>query len=118
MNSKRKGKEGELELASLLRSQGYADARRSQQYAGINSDADVVGIKGLHIECKRAERVSDEAFIQQAERDSRAGDVPIVMFRRNKEKWKALLRQDVFMAIWQELNDKQKENIKLKLTNF
>ena len=32
MNSRTKGKRGELELAQLLRNQGWIDARRGQQY--------------------------------------------------------------------------------------
>lgn len=52
MNSREKGKRGERELAGELRRHGY-DARRGQQYCGANGDADVVGLPGLHIECKR-----------------------------------------------------------------
>lgn len=40
MNSRRKGKTGELALVRKLKEYGY-DVRRSQQYAGINSDADI-----------------------------------------------------------------------------
>lgn len=56
MNSREKGKRGERELAGELRRHGY-DARRGQQYCGANGDADVVGLSGLHIECKRVERL-------------------------------------------------------------
>ena len=45
MNSRQKGKGGELELAKLLRAYGY-NARRGQQYSGISGDADVVGVPG------------------------------------------------------------------------
>lgn len=114
MNSKQKGASGERELANLLKQQGYPEARRSVQYNGMLGGADVVGVKGLHIECKRAQAVRDELYIQQAERDSKAGDIPIVMYRRNGEQWKALLRQDFFMAIWSELTESQKQNIRKK----
>lgn len=49
MNSREKGKRGELELAKLLRDCGF-DTRRGQQYSGANGDADVVGLPGIHIE--------------------------------------------------------------------
>ena len=42
MNSNQKGKKGELELAAILKSYGYEDSRRGQQYCGSNGDADVV----------------------------------------------------------------------------
>ena len=117
INSKRKGATGERELAELLRKYGYKDARRSAQYCGKNGGvADVVGVDGLHIECKRSEQVRDDAFLQQAENDARKGQVPIVMYRRNGEEWKALLRLNIFMAIWDELTDKQKAIIKGKVT--
>ena len=56
MNSKRKGKRGELELAKKLKECGFS-ARRGQQYSGIGGD-DVVGLDGIHIECKRSERLN------------------------------------------------------------
>ena len=100
MNSKQKGAKGERELAKLLQSHGY-DARRGQQYCGIAGDADVVGVDGLHIECKRAEQVRDEVFLQQAERDAKEGEIPVVMYRRNGEKWKVTMRLEEFLPIYQ-----------------
>ena len=116
MNSKSKGKRGELELAELLRHAGYANARRSAQYCGNTGDApDIVGVDGLHIECKRTEQVRDEVFLQQAERDARKGELPVVMYRRSREKWKVCIRFDMFMLMWNELTDLQKHNIKEKV---
>ena len=56
-NSRRKGADGERELAKKLKEYGY-DTRRGQQYSGANGDADVVGLPGIHIECKRVERLN------------------------------------------------------------
>lgn len=58
MNSNQKGKKGERELAAILKSYGYEDSRRGQQYCGSNGDADVVGLPGIHIECKRVEKLN------------------------------------------------------------
>lgn len=114
MNSKRKGSAGERELAKKLRTYGY-DTRRSVQYNGMQGEADIVGIDGLHIECKRCEQVRDEVFLQQAERDAKKNEIPVVMYRRNGEKWKANMRLDMFMLIWNELSDLQKHKIKEKV---
>ena len=101
VNSKSKGKRGELELVEKLRHCGYANARRSAQYCGKTGEApDVVGIDGLHIECKRTQQVRDEVFLQQAERDAKEGEIPVVMYRRNHEEWKVTLRLDDFMQIY------------------
>ena len=55
-NSKQKGKRGELELVKRLKDILPGKPwRRSQQFCGANGDADVVGVKDLHIECKRVE---------------------------------------------------------------
>lgn len=112
MNSKSKGKRGELELVEKLRHCGYANARRSAQYCGKTGDApDITGVDGLHIECKRQEQVRDEVWLAQAYNDARKGDIPIVMYRRNGEKWKVCLRLDIFMIIWKELTDLQRRTI-------
>ena len=61
MNSRQKGKKGELELAKVLRGYGYP-ARRGQQYSGANGDADVVGLPHVHIECKRVEALNIDKY--------------------------------------------------------
>ncbi len=115
MNSRTKGKVAEREIANILKGYGY-DAHRGQQYSGLQGDADVVGVDGIHIEVKRREQFSDEPSLQQAERDARKGEIPVVFYRRSREKWKATMRMDMFMLIWNELTDLQKyqirENIK------
>ena len=70
MNSRNKGATGERELAKVLRGYGY-NCRRGQQYCGANGDADVVGLPGLHIECKRVERLNLDDAMAQAKADAR-----------------------------------------------
>ena len=87
MNSRRKGKGGELELAAILREHGY-DARRGQQFRGGGDSPDVTGLPGVHIECKRVERLDLPAAYEQAKRDAAPGEIPAVIHRRNGEPWK------------------------------
>ena len=70
MNSRNKGAKGERELAEKLRGMGFK-TRRGQQYSGANGDADVVGIEGLHIECKRVERLDLDGAMERARRGFR-----------------------------------------------
>lgn len=100
MNSREKGRRGEVELAKVLREYGY-ETRRGQQFSGANGDADVVGVQGLHIECKRVERLNVEDALRQAERDARPGEIPVVMHRANQTKWKVTLRLDLFMILYE-----------------
>jgi len=85
MNSKRKGKRGELELAKKLQEYGF-NTRRGQQYSGLGGD-DVVGLEGIHIECKRVERLNVYDAMKQACKDAEADELPAVFWRKNKEQW-------------------------------
>lgn len=85
-NSKAKGAAGERELANLLKAHGYK-ARRGQQYCGANGDADVVGLEGIHIECKRVERLNIDEAMAQAVADAREGEKPAVFHRKNRKGW-------------------------------
>ena len=101
MNSRSKGKRGELELSHILNSHGF-DTHRGQQYSGANGDADVVGISGLHIECKRVQKLNIEDAMKQSESDARDGEIPCVMHRKNHEEWKVTMRLADFLKIWEE----------------
>ena len=97
MNSRRKGADGERELAKVLRGYGF-DSRRGQQFKGGTDSPDVTGIPGYHIECKRVEQLNIEKAIQQSTRDA-GKDTPLVMHRKNNEKWKVTLWLDDFIKI-------------------
>lgn len=101
MNSRQKGAAGERELSHELAKYGFG-TRRGQQFCGANGDADVVGVPGLHIECKRVERLNIYDAIKQALNDAREGDMPVVMHRKNRQKWLVTLSLDDFMELWKE----------------
>lgn len=86
MNSRNKGKAGERELANKLRTFGY-DARRGQQYCGISGDADVRGLPGIHIECKRVEKLNIDNAMEQSVNDAKYGEMPAVFHRKNNKEW-------------------------------
>lgn len=99
-NSREKGKRGERELASHLRAHGY-DCRRGQQYCGANGDADVVGLPGIHIECKRVERLDLYGAVEQAYRDAN-GEVPAVMHRKNNSPWLVTMTLEEWIKLYRE----------------
>lgn len=101
INSRNKGKRGELELAHVLRDEGFC-ARRGQQYSGASGDADVVGLSGIHIECKRAERTYLYDWMAQATGDARQGELPVVMHRRNDSGWLVIMRLPDWLALYRE----------------
>lgn len=100
MNSRTKGKQGELELAAKLREHGF-DCRRGQQFRGGGDSPDVVGLPGIHIECKRVEHLNVETAMKQSRRDADGtGDIPVVMHRKNYEPWKVTMDLDEFMNLY------------------
>lgn len=99
MNSREKGKRGELDAAKALRKYGY-DTRRGQQYSGASGDPDVVGLPGVHLEVKRVEKLNISNAMQQSIRDARDGELPVVMHRKNYEEWLVTMPLRVFMIFY------------------
>lgn len=96
MNSREKGKRGELEVAKVLREYGY-NTRRGVQYCGANGDADVVGLPGVHLEIKRTERLNLDKAMEQSCRDAKADEVPVVIHRKNRGNWNITMSLESFL---------------------
>ena len=101
INSRTKGAAGERELAKVLRGHGYS-CRRGQQFSGANGDADVLGLPGIHIECKRVERLNIYDAIEQSKRDARDGEKPVVMHRKNHCEWLVTMPIDEWIELYRE----------------
>lgn len=84
VNSRQKGKRFELQISHILQEKGF-DARRGVQYSGINGDADVVGLPGIHIEAKAVENLNLYKAYEQSCRDAREGEVPVVIHKKNRK---------------------------------
>ena len=102
INSRAKGKRGELELASILREMGFPNVRRSQQYAGMNGDADLVGLEKIHVECKRNEHLNVYDAVDQSVRDARPGEHPAVFWRKNDCPWLVTMKLEDWIEIYKE----------------
>ena len=101
MNSREKGKRGERELSSVLRSYGY-DCRRSVQYCGANGDADVVGLPDIHIECNRVEHLNLYDAMSQSRSDATLDEYPVVMHRKNNSEWLVTMALEDWIEIYRE----------------
>lgn len=101
-NSKRKGSRGELELSHKLTDLGY-ECRRTAQYCGNTGDAsDVVGLDGIHIECKRNEHLNVYDAMAQSKHDAKEGLLPTVMWRKNNCEWLVTMRLEDWIEIYRE----------------
>lgn len=90
MNSRAKGKRGELEAAQAWR-ELIGPARRGQQFHGGQDSPDICVMDGIHVEVKRVEQGNPYGWMEQAVGD--AGEkVPLVLHRRNKQPWLAIVR--------------------------
>lgn len=106
MNSRRKGKDGELELAGILKKYGYS-CRRSQQYCGSYGDADVIGLPGIHIECKRVEALNIDKAMAQSRSDAKEDEIPAVFHRKNRHGWKVTVDLEDFMRMYEGYKERK-----------
>jgi len=85
MNSRTKGKTGELEWARFLRAEGW-DARRGRQFSGGDESPDVVTSHPWHFEVKRVQALNLRDAVAQAAGDAQ-GKPWAVAHRRNHAPW-------------------------------
>ena len=101
MNSRAKGKAGELEAAKALTAALECAVRRNAQYCGAAGDADltVECLPELHVEVKRRRNAitpdQAEQFMQQAERDALERALPFLIHRVDQDtRWCCTVRLD------------------------
>ena len=102
-SSQRKGRAGELELSRLLQGYGYdVQPGRAQSYGEM---PDLVGLPGIHIECKRNERLNVWEAMAQAARDAEKfqDGVPAVFHRRNRQSWLVTMRLSDWMEMYRKV---------------
>ena len=120
LNSRQKGKRGELEAAKAFEEATGLVVKRTAQVNGKRS-ADLTGVDGLHLEVKRRRRIASLDFLLQAELDSAEvdqsdGGVPVVLMRQDQDKsWAVLLRLEklselVSVLAGQSCNQKPSSN--------
>lgn len=113
INSKQKGKNGELEFAHECEKYGFGNVHRTAQTNGKleQSLADCEGLKGIHIEVKRVERLNiDNAMAQAIEdlKSKKEKKIPVVFHRKNRKEWLATVRlEDWFKFYKSWLHDKE-----------
>lgn len=102
MNSSRKGADGERELASLLREQGYDIERGGTQSYGTAPD--LSGLPGIHIECKRVEKLNVLEAMQQSIRDADKfkDGKPALFHRRSRSPWLVTMLFSDWISLYKE----------------
>lgn len=113
INSKNKGRNGELEFAHECQKYGFEDVHRTAQTNGKleHSLADCEGLPGIHIEVKRVERLNIDDAMEQSIRDLKTKKehrFPVVFHRKNRKPWKATMLLEDWMELYKAwLNNKE-----------
>jgi len=105
MNSKRKGKRGELYVVNKFKEYGY-ECNRTAQFKGNTGRADdIEGIAYIHAEVKFVESLNISKAMEQAIRDCSASTreaFPIVFHKKNREELLVTMRFDDWIQFYNE----------------
>lgn len=101
--SRTKGGTGEREVIQLLTELGFA-ARRNFMSGGAGG-SDVIGVPDHSIEIKRQERVCIWEWVNQAQAAARPTETAVVVFRRSRSPWYAVLDAGTYFAMVKELQE-------------
>ena len=104
MNGARKGAAGERELTYKLQEFGFDAVRNYQRDIGGYDNPDIQ-IPGMHVECKRTECLRLHDAVAQATADAK-GRIPVVMSRRNREKWLVTMYLDDWAGLYKAFVEK------------
>lgn len=95
-----KGKEGEREAIKFLQptiNEAYAhfgmeppQLLRNQMQSAVGG-YDIVGLDWIALEIKRCEQLSINAWWKQVTTAAQDGQVPVIMFRQNRKKWRFIM---------------------------
>lgn len=105
LKSKNKGKVGEREVVAFLKKHGF-EARRGQQFEGSSDSPDVVSsVPGVHLEVKRREAFALYPSLEQAEAERDQSNIPVVLHRRNRKQWVAVMYAEDWAHLMRLLRD-------------
>lgn len=102
-----KGARGERLLRDFLNSFGLA-VRRGYVFC---RESDVVGMQGIHIECKFVEALNVRKAMAQAiaEAEKRKDGLPAVFWKKSREPWLTIMRTEDFMKLYMMARGKVKD---------
>jgi hypothetical protein len=96
INSRQKGARCERELRDLFHGQGYAKARRGQQFCGHPDAPDVIvpELPWLHLESKAVQNLNVWKAMGTAVEDAGPEKMPVMFHKKNGTDWLVTMRQE------------------------
>lgn len=96
---RRKGADGEREVAAIFRRAGF-DCDRVPNSGGLRIAGDLYGELPAHVEVKRQETARPWQWFEQASSEAPAGVAPVVAFRRNGSQWLAIVELETLVDLF------------------
>lgn len=108
-SSRDKGARFERELVGILRDFYGYPVRRGYVYY---KEPDLIGLDGIHIECKAVENLNIRKAYKQAVEDAEkhADGLPVVFHHKNRQGWLVTLSLADFMDMYGGWHDDTKGN--------
>lgn len=106
--SQQKGRSGELELVKVLNGYGIEAEPGLPRSYGLTPD--ITGVPGIHVECKRVEKLNITEAMDQSVRDSaRFNDgAPAVFHRRDRKEWLVTMRLSDWTQLYRAAREEKK----------
>ena len=104
-SQREKGCRGERLFRDLCREQGFDHAERmgQQMYQRGSEVADVIGLPGIHIECKFVEKLNVRKAMEQSIQDSEdegMKNIPILAHKTSRKPFLITMRADDWFRIY------------------
>lgn len=102
-SAQQKGRHAELELVRILTEKGY-DSVKAGRVMSFGEVPDIIGLKNIHVEVKRVEKLDLYKALRQSQNDSErfSDGLPVVIHRTNRKPWVVSMS----LSDWLELYDK------------
>lgn len=99
--SRDKGARTERALAALLNEYGFDNVHRGYTF---HHESDVVGLEGIHVECKSVERLNIFKAMEQAtkEAEKRKDGAPVVFHKRTRTGFLVTMRIQDWIGIYKD----------------
>lgn len=100
--SRSKGGRGERDAKRFLQEhlgEMANDIIKTPGSGGHGIAGDISGLPCFHIEVKRRERILMMSWVEQAEEEAGENEVPIVMWRQNKQPWRITMKAEDFCLL-------------------